>query len=72
MPFDSEHTRSKTKNKYLFKVLGNSNHTIQTYSPLPPADPKQKFRNLVKDRSSKDVFSLKNHTWSHAAGLSDE
>jgi hypothetical protein len=72
LPFDSEHTRSKTKIKYLFKVLGNSNHTIQTYSPIPPADPKQKFRNQVKDRCSKDVFGLKNHIRSHAAGLSDE
>jgi len=72
MPFDLEHTRSKTKNEYLCKVVGNSNHTVQTYSPIPPADPKQKFRNQVKERTSKDFVSLKNHTRSHAAGLSDE
>jgi hypothetical protein len=67
-----EHTRSKTENEYLCEVVDNLNHTIQTYSPIPPADPKHKFRNQVKERTSKDVFSLKNHTRSHAAGLSDE
>jgi hypothetical protein len=72
MPFDLEYTRSKTKNEYLCEVVGNSNHTIHTYSPIPPADPKQRFRNQVKERILKDVFSLKNHTRSHAAGLSDE
>jgi hypothetical protein len=72
MPFDLEHTRSKTKNEYLCEVVGNSNHTIHTYSPIPPADPKQRFRNQVKERILKDVFSLKNHTRSHAAGLSDK
>jgi len=72
MPFDLEHTRSKSKNEYLCEVVGNSNHTIQTYSPIPPADPKQIFGNQAKERTSKDVFSLKSHTRSHAAGLSDE
>jgi hypothetical protein len=60
--------KKQNKNDYLCKVVSNSNHTIQTYSPIPPADPKQKFRNQVKEGTSKDVFSLKNHTRSHAAG----